>query len=371
MATKIGVRDVKSMPPNTILWDSEAKGFNARRQKGDAITFSVYYRTQDQLQRWHRIGRYGTWTPDQARKEAQRILRARDLGEDPSGARMAFKNSPTVAQLCSEYVADMDAHRINGKKSSTIQTDKSRIKRYITPHLGKFKVASVTRTQIEEFMHEMSTGSARRIIGLTGAIFSYAVKKKLRTDNPAHGIETPKDNKKVRRLAVAEYAQLHTALTNGTSIVSDIFMLLTLTGWRSGEARLLRWTEVDIDRRVATLEDTKSGQSVRPLSTAAIEIIQRQQRTESEYVFPLRNGKPIIKLTDEWAKLGMAADVTPHTLRHSFASLAGDLGLPDSTIAGLLGHKQHSITSRYIHLDKALIAAADTVAGETMRLMRT
>jgi integrase len=62
---------------------------------------------------------------------------------------------------------------------------------------------------------------------------------------------------------------------------------------------------------------------------------------------------------------------TPHTLRHNFASLAADMGLADHTIAGLLGHVRHSITSRYMHLaDKALIEAVDLVANETLRLMR-
>jgi site-specific recombinase XerD len=75
-------------------------------------------------------------------------------------------------------------------------------------------------------------------------------------------------------------------------------------------------------------------------------------------------------MAEQWAKLGMPDGVTPHTLRHSFASLAGDMGFADSTIAGLLGHSRSSITSCYIHLDKALIEAADKVAGETMRLMR-
>jgi hypothetical protein len=46
------------------------------------------------------------------------------------------------------------------------------------------------------------------------------------------------------------------------------------------------------------------------------------------------------------------------------------MGLADSTIAGLLGHARQSITSRYIHLDKALVAAANEVAGETLRLMQ-
>ncbi len=57
---------------------------------------------------------------------------------------------------------------------------------------------------------------------------------------------------------------------------------------------------------------------------------------------------------------GLPADITPHVLRHSYASLAADLGLADATIAALLGHKGHSVTRRYIHAaDAALLAAAD------------
>ena len=66
----------------------------------------------------------------------------------------------------------------------------------------------------------------------------------------------------------------------------------------------------------------------------------------------------------------MDKTVTPHTLRHSFASLAADMGLADHTIAALLGHSRQTITSRYMHLaDRALIEAAGTVANETIRLM--
>jgi integrase len=82
------------------------------------------------------------------------------------------------------------------------------------------------------------------------------------------------------------------------------------------------------------------------------------------------HGKPIDALRHNWLKLGMVKDVTPHVLRHSFASLAADLGLADSTIAGLIGHKQQSITSRYLHLDKTLVSAANKVAQDTIRLMR-
>ena len=77
------------------------------------------------------------------------------------------------------------------------------------------------------------------------------------------------------------------------------------------------------------------------------------------------------KLWAKTAKLGgLPADVTPHTLRHSFASLAGDIGYSETTIAALVGHKGRSITSRYVHAaDAVLLAAADAVAGRTAALM--
>ena len=158
--TKIGIKSVLSMQPHQILWDLAVKGFNARRQFGDAVTFSVFYRSLEGTQRWHRIGRLGVWTPEQARKEAQKILRARDLGEDPSGSRMAARNSPTVEQLCADYLAAMDAHQINGKKASTIYTDKIRINKHIVPGIGKFKVSTISQEQIENWMRSHSAGQA-------------------------------------------------------------------------------------------------------------------------------------------------------------------------------------------------------------------
>jgi integrase len=77
------------------------------------------------------------------------------------------------------------------------------------------------------------------------------------------------------------------------------------------------------------------------------------------------------KLWARIAKLGsLPADITPHVLRHSFASLAGDLGYSEPTIAALVGHQGRSVTSRYVHsADAVLLAAADTVANRTAELM--
>jgi integrase len=235
----------------------------------------------------------------------------------------------------------MDAGRINGKKASTIKSDKSRINTHVKPALGKRKVISITQEDVETFMRGMNPGTARRNVGLLGAIFSYAVKKKMRSDNPVHGIDKPTDVKRMRRLAESEYGQLHSALQAEKNVANEVISFLTITGWRSGEAKDLRLSEVDLERRIATLGDTKTGQSVRPLSSAAVEIIKGQQRREGqEFVFEHKHAKPISNLTPWFNKLGLDKTITPHVLRHSFASLAADMGIADHTISGLLGHSR-------------------------------
>jgi len=57
-------------------------------------------------------------------------------------------------------------------------------------------------------------------------------------------------------------------------------------------------------------------------------------------------------------------DVTPHTLRHTFASVAGDLNFSELTIRGLLGHAGQGVTQRYVHIDQALVLAADKTANK-------
>jgi integrase len=367
---KIGLREIAAQPPGPFLvWDTELKGFNVRRQFSDVITYSVIYRALDGRQHWLKIGRHGVWTPTAAREKARSVLRMVDDGKDPAAEKYELRHGATISELLDSYLADQDAHKLNGKKATTKKSDKSRIENHIRPRLGKLRVAAIAQSQIEKFMNDCSPGSARTIIALLSSIFSFAVKRKLRHDNPCTGIVKPKDVKKMRRLSEAEYAQLGTALNGSSSVPNDVFMFLAVSGWRSSEANNLRWSECDLERYIATLGDTKTGQSIRPLSSATIDIIKRQKRS-SEYVFALHQERPISNLYPYWQKLELAKDVTQHTLRHSFASLAADMGYSDNIIAGLLGHARSSVTSRYVHLEAALITAADRVADETMRLMK-
>jgi integrase len=127
-------------------------------------------------------------------------------------------------------------------------------------------------------------GTASRTTGLLGGIFSYAVRHRMRPDNPVHGVTRFADGKRERRLSDDEYKALGEAVRSGEA--QDIWpaalaaaRFLALTGWRTGEALALRWDEVDLARRTATLADTKTGRSIRPLSHAACDVVRGLTRS--------------------------------------------------------------------------------------------
>jgi integrase len=115
---------------------------------------------------------------------------------------------------------------------------------------------------------------------------------------------------------------------------------------------------------------------LRPLSKAARDVLQELPRL-GELVFPASVGsgeKPMRGFHKIWMRLAarsnLPRDITPHILRHSFASIAADLGFSELTIAALLGHRKASITSKYVHhADAVLLQAADTVADRIAELM--
>jgi integrase len=404
---RIGVKDVRDLAEGWTLWDTRVSGFCARRRKSTAVFYALKYRTEEGRQRWHTIGRHGApWTPDTARDEAQRLLSEVVQGKDPAAQKLAKRRASTVAELCDEYLTAAVQGRLltrrgGNKKESTLATDRSRIEAHIKPLLGDRKVPEVTRQDIDEFMHEVAggctkrrsrltkpramsnvrggRGAATRTVGLLGAIFSYALRSGLRTDNPVVGIIRFADGRRERRLSNGEYRQLGEGAASSQGVwpyAIAAVRFLALTGWRSGEALNLRWRDLDLQRHVAMLPETKTGASVRPLSLAAVQEIHKLARGSSDdLVFPstregmVMSGFP--SLFDKIARAGdLPKDITPHVLRHSFASVAADLGFSELTIAALIGHRGGSITSRYTHhADAVLLAAADRVASHIADMM--
>jgi integrase len=331
--------------------------------------------------------------------EARRILAKVATGADPSAQKQELRKAATVTELCDLYLKDAEAGRILTRrkqpiKASSIKIDQGRVIRHICPLLGKRKAASITPRDIEKFRDDVSEGvtaarikmgkhalarvtggrgAATRTLALLGSIFTYAIRRGIRSDNPVSGIETRGYEARQRRLSDAEYRELGKALRmmpeRAWPIAIAATSFLIFTGWRRGEMLALKWSEIDLASRTARLADTKTGASLRPLSSSACEILRAIPRL-GPLVFPQCGdvSKPMGGYHKTWlrvaAKAGLASDVTPHVLRHSFASVAVDLGHSELTIAALLGHKKASITSKYAHhADAVMLAAADRVAS--------
>lgn len=387
--TRIGLREVRKLAPGDTVWDAAVPGFGARRQTGKAVAYVLKYRTAEGRQRWFTIGRHGApWTPETAREEAKRLLGDVAHKTDPAAEKIATRKAATVAELCDQYMADAEAGRLltrrkASKKPRTLEGDRGRIERHIKPLLGSVAVAAVTREDVERFMHGVAEGktagrtktarkrglarvrggkgTASRTVGLLGSIFTYAVRHRMRADNPVHGVMRFADGRRERRLSDDEYRTLGRALEKAQDeqvwpAATAAARFLALTGWRSGEALGLRWSEVDLARRTATLGDTKTGRSVRPLSHAACDVLRSLTRLgDDALVFPATRGEGrMAGFPKLWARIakpgGVPADVTPHVLRHSFASHLLARGADLRSLQLLLGHADIATTQIYTHV---------------------
>jgi integrase len=139
------------------------------------------------------------------------------------------------------------------------------------------------------------------------------------------------------------------------------------------EAAALERKWLDKEEEAIRFPDTKSGARPRVIGRAAIDLLLDQPKTKSPFFFPADWGGwhfiGVVRVLDRACQKAWLADSAPHTLRHTFAILAGDLGVCEFTIAALLGHSVRGITQRYIHIDEALRMTADRVSSEMADLL--
>ena len=401
--TRLTKRIVDAAEPRErdyFVWDDDLPGYGLRVFASGKKSYVIQYRALGRTRRYT-IGLHGVWTPDTARQEAKVQLGRIASGDNPSEERLLDHKSITIKELCNLYLADLQAGLILGKggrpkKASTILTDTGRIERHIIPLLGVRRVKDLTKAEVNRLMKDIIAGKSRisvktknlrgksivkggpgtatRTIGLLGGILTYAVEAGIIEHNPTHGLKKPKYSVRTRRLSEDEYRILGGMLRDAAKhekylITIQIIRQIALTGCRRGEIIGLKWDEVDTAASCLRLKDSKEGASVRPIGLPVVEFLEaRREKIRSDYVFPgIVSDAAFGSFPNHWEELFKKSklfDVTPHVLRHSFASIANDLGYTEVTIAALMGHSKGSVTSKYIHtMDTALVMAADNIAG--------
>ncbi|MCJ8354206.1 tyrosine-type recombinase/integrase [Novacetimonas hansenii] len=401
-------RSVDSLKPKAnaeaFIWDGELRGFGVRVKPSGSKAFLIQYRNAENRTRRLVLGAYGVLTVELARDMARQRLTDVAQGKDPSAERRAVRAGMTVAEVCDWYLEAAEAGTILGRnrrpiKASSLQMDRSRIATHIKPLIGPRLVSGLRVGDIETMQADIAKGKsvkaakkkgrggrskggagvASRTISTFRALLGHAARHNIIETNPATGVRQLAVVKRKRRLGAAEIRRLGTAMREArqdgehpTALAAIRLMLLT--GFRRMEVLGLQSEWISRDDRCVYFPDTKSGEQVRVVGEAAIESIEAEiNGSSSRFVFPADIGTGhfvgIIRVLSRVCARAKLEGVTPHVLRHTFASVAGDLGFSELTIAGLLGHAARGVTQNYIHLDAALVVAAERVSREIATIL--
>ncbi|MFH0810608.1 MAG: tyrosine-type recombinase/integrase [Pseudomonadota bacterium] len=378
---KLTKRFMETLKPkeagDVVVWDDALPGFGVRLKPSGVASYIVQYRAKG-VSRRLTIGRHGVLTPEQARREAQKILVEIHEGGDPAQERQDSRHAPTVAELAERYLTE---HCEPKNKPRSVSENRRFLEQFILPALGKYRVEAVTRADVAKLHHTMrgTPYQANHVRAVLSKMFSLAEKWGLRPDgsNPVRHVEKFKEYKRERYLSSEELARLGTMLAQeeqadqkdaeDPSVILAI-RLLVLTGCRLSEILTLKWEHVDFERRCLRLPDSKTGAKLVALSAAALRLLASAPRLAGNpHVVPgARQGAHLVNLNKAWRRIREKAglpDVRVHDLRHSFASVGAAAGLGLPIIGALLGHKHAATTHRYAHLAAdPLNEAADVIA---------
>ncbi len=389
--TKRLVDNLKVHSSEYTIWDAQMPGFGVRVRPTGFKSYVVLYRAgtgRGAPQRRFTIGAVGKVPPERARERAKAILGAVAHGKDPAADKTTERSTPTVAELADRFLVE---HVEPKRKPTTVAFYRDLIDRFLKPELGTTTANKLTRNAVARLHNKLRTTpfQANHFLATVGSMYTFAGRIGVVPEgmNPARKIEKYPERRRERFLTGGELERLGTAIreaeTTGIPWKVDenapnakhiakgdnrftridqhaaaALRLLLFTGCRLREILHLRWDNVDIERGMLFLPDSKTGRKTVMLNAPSLLVLAELPRAGA-YVIAggaagTQDEKPRSDLKRPWQTIAKHAGlhgVRLHDLRHTFASVGagGGLGLP--IIGKLLGHAQASTTQRYAHLD--------------------
>lgn len=234
------------------------------------------------------------------------------------------------------------------------------------------KLAECTTSDVRRFVMELmgprkySANSVRRKIAALRAYFALQKREGRRADNPAQDVPPPKAAKRLPHvMSEPEVARLLRTRIAGKSEfqrLRDLAMmeLLYASGIRRAELVGLNISDVDLERRIMRVIGKGNKQRTVFINQASADAITAylgvRPRTPDEALF-LSKRKTRLSHRQAWVVFRQFADlsgltrhVTPHVMRHSFATHLLENGADLMTIKELLGHESLSTTQIYTNV---------------------
>ncbi|MFH0996419.1 MAG: tyrosine-type recombinase/integrase [Pseudomonadota bacterium] len=302
----------------------------------------------------------------EAAEAAKQAVLDRQRAEQEAAEIEKKVNIPLSVIFKDQYLT----HAKDNKKTRSVETEEHLFKNWIEPVVGKKPLKDISAFDCERIKKRMRTKEkSDRTIEYTLAVlrqvFTWARKFKVYLGpNPLLEVDKPKyDNRKQRFLTREETELLMAKLKNRNLQMYQMAMTSLHTGLRAGEIFALTWGDMDFDRGLILLRDTKNTETRYGFLTEALkqELMTLTPGKPSELVFKDKTGAKIKSISATWDRLvddlGLNTGVedrrmkfTFHGLRHSFASNLVAIGVDLFRVQQLLGHKTPKMTLRYSHM---------------------
>jgi integrase len=385
------------------LLDEAKRGLSLRVFASGRASWTFRYRPKDGgARRRIGLGEYPAVGLAEARRRADRVRGEVSGGGDPQGALSARREAPTLSALIDLYLAEVREK----KKPRTAELYTYYLQGLVAPRLGSKKAHEVTPGAVDNLHRKLGAETpvtANRVIVALSGVYTFAARRRLIAEgiNPARGVEKFRESSRERYLSTVEIGRLGEVLrlgeTDGVGLawpqrqdkapskhdrkldnrktqlsqhVTAAIRLLLLTGCRLREILGLRWSEVDLQRGLLLLPDSKTGRKTVVLNAPAMAVLADVPRIKDCDFVILGDDpkKPRADLHKPWRLVrhhAGLADVRVHDLRHTHASIGAGAGLGLPIIGKLLGHKHADTTAKYAHLDAdPLRRASDRIGSE-------